>query len=325
MQIKTIDLFAGIGGIRIGIEKAAKQKKFDYQNVFTSEIDKHCIETYKQNFNNENIFGDISKISNAQIKELIPNHNMLLAGFPCQPFSQAGLRGGFEDTRGTLFFDILRILKIKQPTAFLLENVKNLKGHDNGKTLQVILSSLRQMYYVPEPEILNARDFGVPQNRKRIFIVGFLKPKFTNFKYPRPKEINNSVGDILEKDKNITKNFIISDRLWDGHKRRKIDNKAKGKGFGYSLFHDDSPYTNTISARYYKDGSEALISTGNNSNPRKLTPRECANLQGFPKSFKLNSSKNNCYRQFGNSVAVPVIKALGLKMIGFIDKNYNNI
>ena len=321
MKIRTIDLFAGIGGIRIGVKQAVKQKKFEYQNVFTSEIDKYCIETYKNNFNEDNIYGDISLISDKEI-EKIPNHEMLLAGFPCQPFSQAGLKGGFDDTRGTLFFDILRILKIKKPKSFLLENVKNLKGHDGGRTLQVILSSLRQMYYVPEPQVLNAKDFGLPQNRQRIFIVGFLK-KFVNkeFKFPKPKNRTTLVSDILQDEKKIDKKYIISDKLWSGHKRRKRENKKNGKGFGYGLFRPDSSYTNTISARYYKDGSEVLINRGDGKNPRKLTPRECANLQGFPKSFKLNNSDNQAYRQFGNSVSVPVIKAIAFKMIDFIKNN----
>lgn len=320
MKLRSIDLFAGIGGIRIGVHQAAKKKKFEYQNVFTSEIDKYCIETYKNNFGEDDIYGDISLISDEEI-EKIPNHEILLAGFPCQPFSQAGLKGGFDDTRGTLFFDILRILKIKKPKCFLLENVKNLKGHDGGRTLQVILSSLRQMYYVPEPQVLNAKDFGVPQNRQRIFIVGFLKKHVhKEFKFPKPKNKTTLVSDILQKEETIDKKYTISDRLWSGHKRRKRENKLKGKGFGYGLFNPESSYTNTISARYYKDGSEVLISRGDGKNPRKLTPRECANLQGFPKSFKLNKSDNQAYRQFGNSVSVPVIRAIALKMIDFIKK-----
>ena len=316
MKIRTIDLFAGIGGMRLGVELAAKKLGIDFENVFSSEIDKFSIQTYQANFPEKDIYGDITQITDSEIKELIPDHNMLLAGFPCQPFSQAGLKQGFEDTRGTLFFDIMRILKIKKPDTFILENVKHFKGHDKGRTLKVVLENLRKYYYVPEPQILNARDFGVPQNRQRIFIVGFKNPFIENFSYPAPlnKKKPIKVGNILEKEELIDTKYIISTRLWDGHKRRKREHKIKGNGFGYGLFKDDSLYTNTISARYYKDGSEALISRGS-KNPRKLTPRECARLQGFPDYFKLPVSDAQLYKQFGNSVAVPVVKNLSLKII----------
>jgi DNA (cytosine-5)-methyltransferase 1 len=316
MKIRTIDLFAGIGGMRLGVELAAKKLGIDFENVFSSEIDKFSIQTYQANFPEKDIYGDITQIKDSEIKELIPDHNILLAGFPCQPFSQAGLRQGFEDIRGTLFFDIMRVLKIKKPDAFILENVKHFKGHDKGRTLKVVLENLRKYYYVPEPQILNARDFGVPQNRQRIFIVGFKNPFIENFLYPTPlnKKKPLKVGNILEKEDFIDNKYVISTRLWEGHKRRKREHKIKGNGFGYGLFNDVSLYTNTISARYYKDGSEALISRGS-KNPRKLTPRECARLQGFPEYFKLPVSDAQLYKQFGNSVAVPVVKNLSLKII----------
>ena len=198
MKYKIIDLFAGIGGLRLGFEQAAKKLDKTVDCVFSSEIDKYCIQTYITNFGKTNFFGDITKIgSEKDIKRIVPSFDVLLAGFPCQPFSQAGLRKGFSDTRGTLFFWIEKILKVKKPEAFLLENVKHLKGHDKGNTLKTILKVLREDYYVPEPQVLNAKDFGLPQNRERIFIIGF-KKKGT-FNYPKPNKNKTVLGNILEK------------------------------------------------------------------------------------------------------------------------------
>lgn len=303
-KIKIIDLFAGIGGIRLGFEQAFGK---DLECVFTSEIDKFAIQTYTENFGNENIYGDITKISEKDI----PEHDILLAGFPCQPFSQAGLKKGFKDTRGTLFFDIERILISKKPKAFLLENVKQLKGHDKGNTLKVILQHLNDTGYKTYVKVLAAKDFGIPQNRERIYIVGFLD-KTVDFKFPEPMKKEIKVGDILEKDPN--EKYTISDKLWAGHQRRKLMHKEKGNGFGYGLFNENSPYTNTISARYYKDGSEILIEQ-KGKNPRKLTPREAARLQGFPETYKIDAvSDNQLYKQFGNSVCVPVIEKIAEEM-----------
>ena len=244
----------------------------------------------------------------------------MLAGFPCQPFSQAGLKKGFNDTRGTLFFDIERILIEKQPQAFLLENVKQLKGHDKGHTLKVILEHLDKAGYKTFVNVLAARDFGVPQNRERIFIVGFLDHSI-DFKFPGPTGIPTKVGDILEHD--VDDSYTISDKLWAGHQRRKEANKMKGKGFGYSLFDENSQYTNTISARYYKDGSEILIAQ-KGKNPRKLTPREAARLQGFPEDFIIDKVSNvQAYKQFGNSVCVPVIAAVASQMKKYIKESKN--
>lgn len=297
-KIKIIDLFAGIGGIRLGVEKAFNGNT---ECVFTSEWNKFSVQTYLANFPNEEIFGDITQIN----EKSIPNHDILLAGFPCQPFSQAGLKKGFSDTRGTLFFDIERILKEKKPKAFLLENVKQLKGHDKGNTLKIIIEHLKNIgYNNVHYEILKAREFGLPQNRERIYIVGFLDEN-VKFQFPQPTLEPTKVGDIL--DENVDEKYTISDRLWQGHQRRKIENKKKGKGFGYGLFNEKSEYTNTISARYYKDGSEILIEQ-KNKNPRKLTPREAARLQGFPDSFIIPVSDNQAYQQFGNSVAVNVVE-----------------
>ena len=307
-MVKVIDLFAGIGGIRLGVEQAFGS----VDCVFTSEIDKHAVTTYKANFKDGHVFGDIKQIDASDILD----HDILLAGFPCQPFSQAGLKKGFTDTRGTLFFDIERILLAKQPKAFLLENVKQLKGHDKGRTFQTIIDHLNKAGYKVFYEILKARDFGIPQNRERIYIVGFLDHSI-NFEFPKPTNLPTRVGDIL--DDVVDGKYTISDKLWAGHKRRKELNKLNGKGFGYSLFNKDSAYTNTISARYYKDGSEILIEQ-ENKNPRKLTPREAARLQGFPEEYVIPVSDAQAYKQFGNSVAVPVIKAIATEMKKVLNK-----
>lgn len=307
-MVKIVDLFAGIGGIRLGVEQAFG----DVHCVFTSEINKFANMAYKANFGNDHIFGDITKINENDI----PDHDILLAGFPCQPFSQAGLKKGFTDTRGTLFFDIERILLAKQPKAFLLENVKQLKGHDKGRTFQTIINHLNKAGYKVFYEILKARDFGVPQNRERIYIVGFLDHSI-NFEFPKPTNLPTRVGEIL--DDIVDEKYTISDKLWAGHKRRKELNKLNGKGFGYGLFNKESAYTNTISARYYKDGSEILIEQ-ENKNPRKLTPREAARLQGFPEEYVIPVSDAQAYKQFGNSVAVPVIKAIATEIKKALNK-----
>lgn len=309
-KIKIIDLFAGIGGIRLGFENALPNK---VSCVFTSEWDKYSQQTYKENYNNEEVYGDITQIN----EELIPDHDILLAGFPCQPFSQAGLKKGFSDTRGTLFFDIERILINKQPKAFLLENVKRLRSHDGGKTMITILKHLKSAGYSNvHTKVLRARDFGLPQNRERIFIIGFLDDNL-KFEFPEPTFEPTRVGDIL--DNKVDEKYTISDKLWAGHQRRKAENKRKGKGFGYGIVNRNSEYTNTISARYYKDGSEILIAQ-NKLNPRKLTPREAARLQGFPDSFEIPVSDTQAYRQFGNSVPVKVIEAVAKKMLESLSK-----
>ncbi|HID16566.1 MAG TPA: DNA (cytosine-5-)-methyltransferase, partial [Candidatus Atribacteria bacterium] len=289
-----VDLFAGIGGIRIPFQEERGKC------IFTSEWDKFAQKTYIANFG-EVPKGDITKISSTDI----PEHDVLLGGFPCQAFSQAGLKRGFNDTRGTMFFEIQRILSEKRPKAFLLENVKQLVGHDKGRTLKTILSILRgehsqdipadvpmseearkaltqKLNYWVDFKVLRAKDFGVPQNRERVFIIGFDKDYFSSkthfeniFNWPSPEGKETKVGDILE-DITIMKedSYTISDTLWAGHKKRKEAHKKKGNGFGYSLFNAESEYTNTLSARYYKDGSEILIDQKNiGKNPRKLTPR----------------------------------------------------
>ena len=333
-EFTFIDLFAGIGGIRIPFQKLGGEC------VFTSEWDKFAQKTYVANYG-EIPNGDITKISAVNI----PEHDILLGGFPCQTFSQAGLKKGFNDTRGTMFFEIQRIIAEKRPKAFLLENVKQLKGHDKGRTLNNILSILRgeNLQEVPEDipmssearhalseslnysvdyKVLRAGDFGSPQNRERIFIVGFDRDYYGSdikiediFNWPHPPKTITRVGDILEDLSEISPEedkFTISDKLWEGHKKRKAGHQNKGNGFGYSLFNKESEYTNTISARYYKDGSEVLIDQSElKKNPRKLTPRECARLQGFPEDFIVDSvSQCQIYKQFGNSVCMNVINAL---------------
>lgn len=306
-----IDLFAGIGGTRLGF-----QLTNEVETVFTSEWDKFAQKTYTTNF------GDLPEGDITQINELtIPDHDILVAGFPCQAFSQAGKRLGFEDTRGTLFFDVARIIKAKRPKAFLLENVKNLKTHNKGNTYKTIISTLEDLGYSTSSVLFKARDFGVPQNRERIYIVGFDKTEvknFNKFTFPQPFKIDTKLGNILQD--NVDEKYTISDKLWDGHQRRKAEHKTKGNGFGYSLFNAESPYTNTLSARYYKDGSEILIEQ-NNSNPRKITPREAARLQGFPEEYIIPVSDTQAYKQFGNSVCVPAIHEIAKQMLVILKIN----
>lgn len=303
-----IDLFAGIGGMRLAFERAGGKC------VFSSEWDKFAQLTYQSNFG-ETPHGDITKIPTRDI----PKHDVLLAGFPCQPFSHAGLKKGFSDTRGTLFFDIARIIEERKPSLVLLENVKGFKNHDGGRTFKVIQETLDGIGYNVFAKILNASDFGLPQNRERIFIVcvNRKKVKSRDFKFPEPSNAKTRVGDILEK--RVNEKYVLSDKLWNGHKRRLKEHRAKGNGFGYSLFTPDSTRTSTISARYYKDGSEVLIAT--RGNPRKITPREAARLQGFPETFKIPVSDTQAYKQFGNSVAINVISAIASEMTKLIRTN----
>lgn len=331
-----IDLFAGIGGMRLPFQELGGRC------VFTSEWDKFSQKTYASNFG-ELPQGDITRIPAHDI----PAHDILLAGFPCQSFSQAGLKKGFHDTRGTMFFEIQRIISHHRPKAFLLENVKQLRGHDKGRTLKLIIDTLegRNDNHIPDGipisdevrnalttrlnyqvfyTILRAGDFGVPQNRERIFIVGFDRDYFGPnvdfseiFRWPVPPKPKTRLGDILEESASLDASFTISDKLLEGHERRRLEHARKGNGFGYSLFTPESEYTNTLSARYYKDGSEILVSqAGIGRNPRKLTPRECARLQGFPDQFVVNSvSACQAYKQFGNSVTVPVIRQVARQII----------
>ena len=310
-KFKFIDLFAGIGGIRLA-----------YQNlggkcVFSSEWNNFAKKTYEANFG-EVPFGDITQIS----EKSIPDHDILLGGFPCQPFSIAGVskknalgrkHGFLDETQGTLFFDIARIIEHKKPKAFMLENVKNLISHDKGNTFRVIKNTLQELGYSVHFQVLNGKHF-VPQNHVRILIVGFRKEIFNgkeNFNFPKLPEPNSAIREILQEE--IDPKYTLSDKLWNYLQDYAAKHKAKGNGFGFGLA-DLNGISRTISARYYKDGSEILIPQ-NGINPRRLTPRECARLQGFPDNFEIPVSDNQAYKQFGNSVTVPLIQAVGKQLI----------
>lgn len=300
-----IDLFAGIGGMRIAFENAGGQC------VYSSEWNKYSQQTYFANFG-EQPDGDITQIEAADI----PDHHILVAGFPCQPFSIAGVSKknslgratGFEDkTQGTLFFDVCRILKKKRPKAFMLENVKNLCSHDKGRTFQIILESLKELNYDVFYDVLNGQNY-VPQHRERILIVGFDRERYgTDARFVfqlTPKDPKPVIRDILEQ--NVEDRYTLSDRLWTYLQNYAAKHKAAGNGFGYGIAPLEG-VSRTISARYYKDGSEILIQQ-DGKNPRRLTPRECARLQGFPDSFKIPVSDTQAYKQFGNSVVVPLME-----------------
>lgn len=299
-----IDLFAGIGGMRIAFEQNGGQC------VYSNEWNKYCQQTYFANFG-EQPEGDITKVD----ASTIPDHDILVAGFPCQPFSIAGVSKknslgratGFEDkTQGTLFFDVCRILKAKRPKAFMLENVKNLCSHDKGRTFKIILESLKELNYSVFYSVIDGQNY-VPQHRERIIIVGFDMNRYGNdysFEFNiNPVEPKPIMKDILEP--NVESKYTLSDKLWVYLQNYAAKHKAAGNGFGYGIAPPHG-VSRTLSARYYKDGSEILIEQ-DNRNPRKLTPRECARLQGFPDSFKIPVSDTQAYRQFGNSVVVPLI------------------
>ena len=299
-MIRFIDLFAGIGGIRLGFEEAG------CKCVFSSEWNEFSCRTYEANFH-ELPAGDITKID----ADDIPDHEILAAGFPCQPFSIAGVSKknslgrptGFQDlTQGTLFFDVCRILAVKKPRAFLLENVRNLLSHDKGRTFQVIKSSLEELGYTVFHAVLDGQIF-VPQHRERIIIVGFRD--FTgNFSFDvEPPEHKPMLKDIL--DDYVPEKYTLSDKLWRYLQDYAAKHRAKGNGFGYGIA-EPSGITRTLSARYHKDGSEILIAQ-EGRNPRRLTPRECARLMGFPDTFIIPVSDTQAYRQFGNSVVVPLM------------------
>ena len=329
-KFKFIDLFAGIGGFRIAMQNLGGKC------VFTSEWDKYAKQTYKANFG-EFPFGDITK---EKIKSYIPDDfDVLCAGFPCQAFSIAGRRGGFEDTRGTLFFDVAEIIKRKQPKAFFLENVKGLRNHDRGKTLATILNVLREDlgYYVPEPEIINAKNFGVPQNRERIFIVGFRKDlQITDFKYPKPIGQNVVLKDILEKNE-VPVKYYLSTTYLDTLRKHKMRHESKGNGFGYEII-DNNAIANAVVCGgmgrernlVYDDRLTdfkpitKIQGKVNREGIRKMTPREWARLQGFPDKFQTPVSDVQAYKQFGNSVAIPAIQATAKQLIKTLKKCLKN-
>ena len=299
-----IDLFAGIGGMRIAYEKAGGHC------VYSNEWNKYCQQTYFANFG-EQPDGDITKIE----AHTIPDHDILVAGFPCQPFSIAGVSKkqsmgratGFEDkTQGTLFFDICRILKTKRPKAFMLENVKNLKSHDRGRTFKVVTEALEELDYEVFHQVLDGQNY-VPQHRERILIVGFDRKRYgrdLGFRFNiTPVEPKPVMRDILENEPGDK--YTLTDKLWTYLQNYAAKHRAAGNGFGYGIAELDG-ISRTLSARYYKDGSEILIAQ-EGKNPRRLTPRECARLQGFPDDFIIPVSDTQAYKQFGNSVVVPLM------------------
>jgi len=314
IKFKFIDLFAGIGGVRIAYQNAGGRC------VFSSEWNKFAKVTYEANFG-EVPFGDITKIS----EENIPDHDILLGGFPCQPFSIAGVskknslgknHGFLDETQGTLFFDVARIIKKKRPKAFMLENVKNLISHDKGRTFKVIYNTLDELGYSLYFRVIDGKYF-VPQHRERIIIVGFDKKLFKgeiNFEFPEMQKPEMKIIDILES--NPDKKYTLSDKLWNYLQDYSAKHKAKGNGFGFGLT-DLYGIARTLSARYYKDGSEILIPQ-KGKNPRRLTPRECARLMGFPDSFIIPVSDNQAYHQFGNSVIVPLMEAVAKQIVKVI-------
>lgn len=312
-----IDLFAGIGGMRLAFEEAGGEC------VYSNEWNKFSQQTYMANFG-DMPDGDITQVN----ADAIPDHDVLVAGFPCQPFSIAGVSKknslgratGFADkTQGTLFFDVCRILEAKRPKAFMLENVKNLCSHDKGKTFKVITESLNELGYEVFYKVIDGQAF-VPQHRERIIIVGFDRERygsFFDFEFNIiPKEPKPVIADILEKE--VSEKYTLSDKLWIYLQNYAAKHKAAGNGFGYGIAPLDG-VSRTLSARYYKDGSEVLIEQ-DGKNPRKLTPRECARLQGFPDSFAIPVSDTQAYRQFGNSVVVPLMAAVAKLIINKINE-----
>lgn len=321
-KFKFIDLFAGIGGFRLALQNLGGKC------VFTSEWDEKAKITYRANFG-EVPFGDITS---EKTKQFIPdNFDVLCAGFPCQAFSIAGKRGGFEDTRGTLFFDVAEIIKRKSPKAFFLENVKGLRNHDKGKTLATILNVLREDlgYFVPEPEIINAKDFGVPQNRERIFIVGFRKDLgVKEFSYPIPLNKVVAFEDVKEENPVSVKYYLSTQYLktLQEHKQR---HESKGNGFGYEIIPDDGIANAVVCGGMGRERNLVLDDRLEDFTPithikgevnrkgiRKMTPREWARLQGFPDNYIIDAVADaSAYKQFGNSVAVPAIQATAKQII----------
>lgn len=312
-KFRFIDLFCGIGGFRLAFQKAGGEC------VFSSDWDKFSQLTYQTNFG-ERPQGDIDKIDIAAIEPF----DILCAGFPCQPFSLAGVskknslgrKHGFEDEKqGNLFFSIEKVLRHHRPAAFVLENVKNLQGHDGGNTFKVIHDTLaKDLRYKVKAEVIDAQGV-VPQRRERIFIVGFREPRFFNF--PRFPQNGPKLSSILETG--VSSKYTLSNHLWKYLQDYAKKHKAAGNGFGCSVF-TGNDVARTLSARYYKDGSEILISQGR-KNPRRLTPRECARLMGFPEDFEIPVSDTQAYRQFGNSVVVPVVERIAKEVVKTLSRS----
>jgi DNA (cytosine-5)-methyltransferase 1 len=303
---RFVDLFCGIGGFRIAFERAG------CECIWSCDWDKHAQKTYQENFG-ERPHGDIHKIAVADV----PAHDILCSGFPCQPFSIAGVskklslgrKHGFDDEKqGNLFFEVANIIEYHKPSAFVLENVKHLKRHDGGRTFEIIYNTLTDaLGYTVYHHIIDARAV-VPQHRERIFIVGFRE--WRDFEFPVFGTTRSVLADILEPE--VPSKYTLTDHLWRYLRDYAKKHRAAGNGFGYGLF-DATDVARTLSARYYKDGSEILIAQ--HGNPRRLTPRECARLMGFPEGFKIPVSDTQAYKQFGNSVAVPVVEEIAKSVV----------
>ena len=333
MKLRSIDLFAGIGGIRLGFEQAFGS---DMETVFVSEWDEFAQKTYKANFKDPfEIAGDITKIS----EDCIPDFDICLAGFPCQAFSLAGQRKGFMDdykgmSRGTLFFDVARICAAKKPKVIFCENVKGLTIHDKGRTFEIITETLKEIGYTPFQCILNSKDYGVPQNRERIYIVAFrndIAPK--EFVFPAPTNSSKRIRDIIEENP-VPAKYYLSDVYLETLKKHKARHEAMGHGFGYEIRGWDDVAgaivcggmgreRNLIVDKRQTDLTPTTRIRGsiNQEGIRKMTPREWARLQGFPDEFKLILADVHLYKQFGNSVTVPVIRAIAKEIKGVLEKN----
>ena len=323
---KSIDLFAGIGGIRLGFDKAFRD---NIETVFVSELDEKAKETYRANFKDKfDINGDITKIKEIEI----PEHDILLAGFPCQAFSLAGLKKGFEDARGTLFFDVARIAEYHKPKVVFCENVKNLVNHDRGKTFKVIIRILENLGYKVYEKVLNSKNFGVPQNRERIYIVAFREDiDSSDFSFPEKTDNNKVISDIME-EKEVSPKYYLSNVYIDSLMRHKQRHESKGNGFGYEIkklngiantlvcggmgrernLIVDERLTDFIPVTHIKGEI-------NRKYIRKMTPREWARLQGFPDSFKFVVADTHLYKQFGNSVTVSVIEEIAKNIKEVLD------
>jgi DNA (cytosine-5)-methyltransferase 1 len=307
-KLNFIDLFCGIGGFRIAFERAG------CSCVWSSDWDKYSRSTYEANFGHLP-YGDIHSIAISDI----PTHNILCAGFPCQPFSIAGVskkqslgrKHGFDDEKqGNLFFSIADIIDFHRPDVFVLENVKNLKSHDNGRTFEIIYNTLTDaLGYKVYHKVIDAQ-FVVPQHRERLFMVGFREPRY--YEFPEFPLEGPKLGTILEK--NVPDKYTLTTHLWEYLQKYARKHKAAGNGFGFGLASINDT-TRTLSARYYKDGSEILVKQSANKPPRRLTPRECARLMGYPDNFKIVVSDTQAYRQFGNSVVVPVVERIAQSVV----------
>lgn len=325
---RSIDLFAGIGGIRLGFDQAFKN---DIETIFVCEWDEKARETYKANFRETNIAGDITKIDEKDV----PSHDILLAGFPCQAFSLAGQKKGFEDARGTLFFDVARIAKYHKPKIIFAENVKNLLNHDKGRTFKTIKRILNDLGYVVYYKILNSKDFGVPQNRERIYIVAFREDIAPNkFVFPEKTDDSKVIMDIIE-EKETSPKYYLSDVYLKSLRRHKRRHESKGNGFGYEIrdLHSIAGTIvcggmgrerNLIIDRRLTDFTPVTHIKGNINREyiRKMTPREWARLQGFPDDFKFVVADTHLYKQFGNTATVPVIKAIAENIKKYLNGDF---